>query len=72
MDGVEATRRIRALPGRKGEVPVIGLTASVMAEDQETCLAAGMHAVVSKPVDRRHLCEQIVAQLSRQGPDRGR
>jgi len=50
MDGLEATRRIRALP-RGNRVPIIAMTAAVMAEDRERCRAAGMDAFIPKPVD---------------------
>lgn len=50
MDGCEATRRIRALPGL-GEVPVVALTAGVFREQREAALAAGMNDFVGKPFD---------------------
>ena len=52
MDGLEATRRIRALAGDAGRVPVIAMTANVMAGMQEEYLAAGMDDIVAKPFDR--------------------
>ncbi|MGF7209684.1 PAS domain S-box-containing protein [Skermanella aerolata] len=52
MDGLEATRRIRALVGDAGRVPVIAMTANVMAGMQEEYLAAGMDDIVAKPFDR--------------------
>ncbi|MCC7274748.1 MAG: response regulator, partial [Alphaproteobacteria bacterium] len=51
MDGVEATRRIRLLDGPAAAVPIIGLTADATVHQREECLAAGMNAVVVKPVD---------------------
>ncbi|MBN2170197.1 MAG: response regulator [Candidatus Krumholzibacteriota bacterium] len=51
MDGFEATRRIRRLPGEAGRVPVIAMTASVLPENQEHCFAAGMSDFVSKPAN---------------------
>jgi signal transduction histidine kinase len=49
MNGLEATRRIRALPAPRGEVPVIALTAQAFAEQIEMCREAGMNSHVSKP-----------------------
>jgi PAS domain S-box-containing protein len=52
MDGLEATRRIRALPALKGvALPIISMTANVFKEDIENCLAAGMDDHLGKPID---------------------
>jgi CheY-like chemotaxis protein/HPt (histidine-containing phosphotransfer) domain-containing protein len=51
MDGVEATRRIRRLPPPPGQIPIIGLTANVMARERELYLAAGMDDCLPKPID---------------------
>ncbi len=60
MDGVEATRRIRASEVREGEhLPVIALTANAFAEDRERCLAVGMDGFVGKPIRREELLEAI-------------
>jgi signal transduction histidine kinase/DNA-binding response OmpR family regulator len=57
MDGLEATRRIRAIEAEQDSprTPIIALTANASAEDREACLAAGMDGFVVKPLDRDRL-----------------
>ena len=55
VDGIAATRRIRALPGSRGRVPIIAMTASAMESDRLQCLEAGMDDYLPKPFDRRRL-----------------
>ncbi len=57
MDGLEATQRIRALPGRRGQVPIVALTADVMNEARDRARDAGMNAYLSKPVQKQQLQE---------------
>ncbi len=55
MDGLEATRKIRAwehATRRGAPVPILALTASVMADDRDKCVAAGMNDFLSKPISR--------------------
>lgn len=61
MDGLEATRRIRAMGENGGQVPIIALTANAFAEDREACREAGMNAFIVKPFDRDRLDEAIAA-----------
>jgi signal transduction histidine kinase/DNA-binding response OmpR family regulator len=65
MDGLEATRRIRALPGRSGRVPIVAVTASAMPEQVAACTAAGMDRHLAKPIDRAALLG-LVAELAHQ------
>ena len=52
LDGLNATRRIRELEqGTQTPIPILALTASVMREDHDKCLAAGMNSVEAKPID---------------------
>ena len=62
LDGYEATRRLRQLPGMQ-ELPVIAMTANAMKGDRELCLAAGMNDYVSKPVRLDRLREVLSRYL---------
>jgi PAS domain S-box-containing protein len=57
MDGIEATKIIKATQGPNLETPIIALTANAMASDQEACRSAGMVEVLTKPIDRKLLAE---------------
>ena len=58
MDGLSATRAIRALPGF-AELPIIAMTANAMVSDRENCLAAGMNDHIAKPIDTRVLFAKL-------------
>jgi signal transduction histidine kinase/ActR/RegA family two-component response regulator/HPt (histidine-containing phosphotransfer) domain-containing protein len=55
MDGLEATRRIRGLPGLRGRVPILAVTASALPEQIAACHEAGMDGHLAKPIDRESL-----------------
>lgn len=55
MDGLEATRRIRALGGRYATLPILSMTAHAFAHDRDACLEAGMNDYLSKPLQREQL-----------------
>ncbi|WP_298743631.1 protoglobin domain-containing protein [uncultured Brevundimonas sp.] len=59
MDGIEATRRIRALAGPAGRTPIIGLTANALSDQRRDYLAAGMDGVASKPISPAALLAEI-------------
>jgi CheY-like chemotaxis protein len=67
MDGVAATREIRKLAGAAGRVPIIALTANADAEEVAQYLAAGMRAVVEKPIKPERLMEALDAALAEKG-----
>ncbi|MBN2886807.1 MAG: PAS domain S-box protein [Chromatiaceae bacterium] len=62
MDGLTATRLIRALPDRT-ELPIVAMTANAFDEDREVCLAAGMNDHIVKPVDPETLYETLLRWL---------
>jgi CheY-like chemotaxis protein len=59
MDGLTATRAIRALDGPCARVPIIALTANAMASDEADCRAAGMNDYIAKPIDAHKLADLI-------------
>jgi two-component system sensor histidine kinase/response regulator len=74
MDGMTATRRIRELEREKGRgkrLPIIALTANVMTEDRENCIAAGMDAHLGKPIEPDKLidCLGRYLKLDVAGPE---
>ena len=61
MDGLQATREIRAMDGNKASIPIIAMTASAMDEDRQRCAAAGMNDYISKPIEVDEL-ERMIGQ----------
>ena len=64
VDGIEATRQIRAAETEASlrRTPIVALTANAFAEDREACLAAGMDEFLVKPLDRDRLAA-VLADL---------
>ena len=63
IDGLEATRRIRAAETghRRRRTPIVALTANAFPEHREACLAAGMDGFLTKPLDREKLASALSA-----------
>lgn len=56
MDGLESTKEIRKF---NENIPIIGLTAHAIPEEQKKCIAAGMNAVITKPFETKKLIQTI-------------
>ncbi|MEX2206397.1 MAG: DAHL domain-containing protein [Myxococcota bacterium] len=63
LDGYEATRRIRELPGERSRVVIVALTASAMHGDRDKCLNAGMDDYLTKPIRREDLEDMVFRYL---------
>ncbi|HEV2000948.1 MAG TPA: ATP-binding protein, partial [Xanthobacteraceae bacterium] len=65
IDGIEATRRIRALPGAVGRIPIVGISGRAAPADEAAARAAGMDAYLVKPLSPSALAEAIARPKSR-------
>ena len=64
MNGTDATRAIRRLPGNLGRIPIIGVTAHVQPAERELLLAAGMNACLAKPIERAGLARALADAIA--------
>jgi CheY-like chemotaxis protein len=63
LDGLEATRAIRRLPGM-ADIPIVAMTANAFDDDRDRCLAAGMNAHLAKPVEAQAFYATLLKCLS--------
>ena len=70
MSGIDATQKIRRLPGPNAGVPIIALTANAMVGDRDSYLAAGMNDYVSKPIDPGLLSAALARQSGSEPADK--
>jgi CheY-like chemotaxis protein len=63
MDGLDATRAIRALEGPAARTPIVALTANIQPEQVQRCREAGMDNHVGKPIQVAELLRVIAARL---------
>ncbi|MFS2168511.1 response regulator, partial [Variovorax sp. Varisp62] len=68
MDGLEATRRLRAMP-EFARLPIVAVSAGASGSDAAKSLAAGANAMLSKPVDLSVLLSQIAVLLNLEWSD---
>ena len=64
MDGLESTRKIRALPNVSKDLPIVALTANAFDDDRNACFDSGMNDFMTKPVSAEEL-EDMVTQWAR-------
>ena len=64
MDGLQATRLIRDLPGAAGRTPIIALTANVLEHQRQTYIDCGMNGVAGKPISPAGLLNEILQLVS--------
>ena len=68
MDGLESTRKIRALPNVPKSLPIVALTANAFDDDRNACFDSGMNDFMTKPVSAEEL-QDMVNQWARKGQE---
>src|SRR6185436_2565367 len=71
LDGYETTKRLRA-DGRYSSLPIVAMTAHVMMEEQERCLALGMRGHIGKPIDPDELHKVVSSFCKRESSEKTR
>jgi CheY-like chemotaxis protein len=70
MDGMEATRRIRAMEPPICDIPIVALSANAMADQIASCRVAGMNDHLAKPIERETLRRAVANWAARPDPSR--
>jgi CheY-like chemotaxis protein/anti-sigma regulatory factor (Ser/Thr protein kinase) len=68
MDGTEAARLIRGMPGAEGRVPIVALSASVLKDEVDVCYQAGMDEFLAKPIEPAALTGVLARLGTRSAP----
>ena len=63
MDGLEATKKLKADPATR-DIPVVAVTSYAMKGDREQALAAGCAGYITKPIDKTTFLQEVAAQLA--------
>ncbi len=68
IDGLETTRRIRAMDGPRGQVPIVAVTANALDQHAEECCRAGMSGHLAKPFTQAELLAVVARAAARRRP----
>ncbi len=68
MNGLQTLKRIRAMPGPAGKIPVIAMTADALAEQRAFYLTQGIDGYLAKPINPTRIEMEIKAVMDKRGP----